>query len=269
MNAQNTSHPSDTGQTTSRRNALRRVGKLGLAAAAMPVAFSAVAKRAYGQDLPETVVEILNYALTLEYLESEFYTQGLNAEGLIPSEARDLFEQIDIHETSHVDTLKSALGEAAVPKPNFDFTSGGQFDTFSNYQTFLLLSQGFEDLGVRAYKGQAPRLIEYDDILTTALRIHSVEARHAAAVRRLRGLDSWIPFNNTPDQNTAIQAVYLGETSDDYENQTRQAGVEMKNVVNPRRDLTRDTPVELITESFDEPLNMSYVLGVASLFIVQ
>jgi hypothetical protein len=59
------------------------------------------------------------------------------------------------------------------------------------FETFATLSQTFEDLGVSAYKGQAVNLIEYDDILTAALRIHSVEARHAAAVRRIRNMKPW------------------------------------------------------------------------------
>jgi hypothetical protein len=73
-------------------------------------------------------------------------------------------------------------------KPTFDFTVGGAFDPFNNYTQFLALSQAFEDTGVRAYKGQATNLISTPDLLTAALQIHSVEARHASEVRRLRGL---------------------------------------------------------------------------------
>lgn len=61
---------------------------------------------------------------------------------------------------------------------DFDFTAGGQFDPFNDYPTFLLLSQAFEDTGVRAYKGQAPKMAG-NDLLTAALQIHSVEACHA------------------------------------------------------------------------------------------
>jgi hypothetical protein len=58
---------------------------------------------------------------------------------------------------------------------------------FTNYETFKAVAQAFEDTGVRAYKGQAPALMPYKDVLTAALTIHSVEARHASQVRRLRG----------------------------------------------------------------------------------
>ena len=60
-----------------------------------------------------------------------------------------------------------------------------------NFDTYLTLSQTFEDLGVAAYKGQAGNLISNDAILQTALQIHSVEARHAAIVRKIGGKKSW------------------------------------------------------------------------------
>ena len=61
-------------------------------------------------------------------------------------------------------------------------------DVFTNFRTFAKLSQTFEDLGVAAYKAQAGNLMSNGTILTTALRIHSIEARHAAEVRRVRGV---------------------------------------------------------------------------------
>ena len=96
--------------------------------------------------------------------------------------------------------LTDALGSHAVKKPNFDFTAKGAFgDVFSNYKTFLALSQAFEDTGVRAYKGQAGNLKASDEILTAALQIHSVEARHAAEVRLIRGQPAWIVSNSRGD----------------------------------------------------------------------
>jgi len=131
-----------------------------------------------------------------------------------------------------------------VAKPTFDFTAGGTFpDPFSDYPVFQALSQGFEDTGVRAYKGQAGNLMADDATLTTALQIHSVEARHASAVRRLRGEKGWI----TGNQNTlpaAAAAVYAGE-------ETGQG-------------VTNDAS----SEAFDEPLTMQAVLDIAGLFIV-
>lgn len=240
----------------SRRAALREAGRLGvagLALASVPLALAASARRAFAQGgLPQDIVDVLNFALTLEYLENEFYIMGLNS-GVIPAADRPIFELIQDHEQAHVDFLVQTLGSAAVSKPNFDFTAGGMFDPFNDYPTFKLLSQGFEDTGVRAYKGQAPKLIENDTVLTAALTIHSVEARHAARVRRLNGLQGWIPFEQ-PGAIAAVQPVYAGEA----------------NVTHLGLDVTTVTDVddEEVTESFDEPLTMQQVLAIADPFIV-
>ncbi len=126
------------------------------------------------------------------------------------------------------------------------------FTPFTDYQQFLVLSQGFEDTGVRAYKGQAPALIGNPDVLRTALQIHSLEARHASIFRRLRGLDGWISFDDT--DVPALQAVYAGE----------------QNTTHLGFDVTTLTvkSVEAVTEAYDEPLTMEEVLAIASPFIV-
>ena len=98
--------------------------------------------------LPKQVVDVLNFALTLEYLEAAFYAKGNNTKGLIPNKYRALFQTIGAHETAHVKLLKGALGAAAVAVPKVDFTAGGKFaDVFSNFTTFATLSATFEDLG--------------------------------------------------------------------------------------------------------------------------
>lgn len=230
----------------SRRGAVSRTGKMAgaLAIASMPVAFGLMAKRAFAQGgLPQGIIDVLNFALTLEFLENEFYVTGLAAGGLIPAEDLPIFQQIRKHETAHVALLQSVLGASAVAKPTFDFTAGGTLDPFNDYPTFQLLSQAFEDTGVRAYKGQAAALMSDNTILTTALRIHSVEARHASEVRRLRGLKGWITGNMT--DNPAVAASYAGEEATN--------GLPTSNAV---------------TEAFDEPLTMAQVLAIVDPFIV-
>lgn len=175
----------------SKRDLFRSVGaKLGVLATT-PVVLAAVSTQAFSQGLPKQVVDILNFALTLEYLEDEFYRTALSA-GLIPGQFYEVFSTISRHESQHVTTLTGALGAAAVPKPRFDLTARGKYpDILSNFRTFALVSQTLEDTGVAAYKGQAPKLTGGGALLTTALRIHSVEARHAAEVRRVRGVRAW------------------------------------------------------------------------------
>ena len=207
-----------------------------------------------GKKLPRNVNDVLNFALTLEYLEDEFYRMGLESRGLIPNETRDIFGQISKHETAHVNLLKSVLGGKAVDKPEFDFTAGGTFpDVFRNYQTFLALSQAFEDTGVRAYKGQAGNLISNDKVLTVALQIHSVEARHAAEVRRLRGETPWIVNDSRGSLPEAADPVYFADRK------PSEIGVRLA-------DLT-ELPNSVITAAFDEPLSQNQVQRIAGLLI--
>lgn len=173
----------------SRRN-LFRPASLGLATVSAPIVLAALSKSAFAQGIPQQIVDVLNFALTLEYLEDSFYRSGYDA-GFY-GEYASVFNQIGLHESQHVAFLEGALGAAAVAKPTFDFTAGGMYpDVFTNFTTFATLSMTFEDLGVAAYKGQAANLMESDDILTAALQIHSVEARHAAEVRRILGMAPW------------------------------------------------------------------------------
>lgn len=237
-------------ERVSRRGAVEQSGKMAgaLAIASMPVAFGLLAKSAFAQGtaLPANIITVLNFALTLEYLEDDFYRMGLES-GVIPGDDLAVFQQISAHEAAHVALLTSTIssgGGTPVLKPTFDFTAAGTFpDPFSDYPTFQALSQGFEDTGVRAYKGQAGALMSNDAILTVALQIHSVEARHASAVRRLRGEKGWI----TGNQNTLppqVAAVYAGE----------EAGAGVTTLPS--------------SEAFDEPLTMDQVNAIASLFIV-
>ena len=127
------------GSPNTRRDFFRKASDLGVKAslAAIPaVILSALPKIAHAQS--STITDTLNFALTLEYLEDEFYRTALDESGLIPSGDRNIFMQISKHETAHVAFLKTALGSAAVTKPEFDFTAGGMCgDVFSNYNTFL------------------------------------------------------------------------------------------------------------------------------------
>lgn len=154
----------------------------------VPLVLAMASQEAFGAGgLPKQVVDVLNFALTLEYLEAAFYEEANRAPGLIPGKYRRLFRTIGAHETAHVKLLQGALGSAAVKAPAVDFTAGGKYaDVFENFETFAAVSATFEDLGVAAYKGQAGKLLGTPE-LTTALQIHSVEARHATAVRPLAG----------------------------------------------------------------------------------
>ena len=208
--------------------------------AAAPVAMASLLNKTYGQS--STVADVLNFALTLEYLEAEYYNVALAMPGFLNGEARTTFMQIAKHENAHVALLKGALGGAAVAKPKFDLTYGGAYpDTFTNYKTFLTQAYAFEDTGVRAYKGQAPALMSAPDVLTIALQIHSVEALHAAKVRYLIGLKGWI--TGSPAGLTYAE-----------EDKVSQGGVNLVALTGYNADR--------VSESFDEPLTKDQVLAI-------
>ncbi|MGI8548036.1 MAG: ferritin-like domain-containing protein [Gemmatimonadaceae bacterium] len=232
--------------------------KAGMMMGSAAIAMGAVASDVYGQGtaLPGVVAGVLNFALTLEYLESEFYVRGVGTPNLIPSDMFNVFDQIRKHEVAHVALLRGVLGSLQVAKPEFDFTGGkgrgnGPFaDVFSNPQTFAALSQAFEDTGVRAYKGQASYLIDSPDILETALRVHAVEARHAAEVRRMRDQKGWIVGNSRGNLPAQTQPVYNGEATTFHFILARPgSGISM-------------------TEAFDETLTKSQVLDIVAPFLV-
>lgn len=176
----------------SRRHIFRQAAAVLGGLATVPTVVASASAQLFGLGGgPGQLNEVLNFALTLEYLEAEFYATGLRSRGLIPGRYRNVFQQIAKHEVAHVRTLRGALGGAAISSPQFDYTARGQYpDVFENFTTFATVASTFEDLGVAAYKGQAGNLMG-TPALTTALQIHSVEARHAAELRRVRGSFGW------------------------------------------------------------------------------
>jgi Ferritin-like domain len=123
-------------------------------------------------------VKILNYALTLEYLEAAFYAEAL-AKGRFTGTVGNFAAVVAGHEATHVATLKGVLGAKAVKSPKFDFKG-----TTRHWHSFLRTSKVLEDTGVAAYQGQAP-LIHQNGVLEPAGAILAAEARHAAWVRDL------------------------------------------------------------------------------------
>ncbi|HEX8350177.1 MAG TPA: ferritin-like domain-containing protein, partial [Hymenobacter sp.] len=176
-----------------RRRAFKHISGLGkkVTAATLPGLLSTMFQKAYGQTstLNPDIVATLNLALQLEYLERNFYTRGLTTTGLIPAADVLGITIIRDDEVGHIAALKLVLGTQAfrggadVPFENFDYTAGGRVpNPFANAANFYAAAQAFVDTGVRAYKGGAPKLMDNKDILTAALNIHSVEARHSSHI---------------------------------------------------------------------------------------
>jgi Ferritin-like domain len=273
--------PEVYGRFDSRRSVMKKFTNISgkIALAAIPTMVASMFSKAYGQT-PGDVNSVLNFALTLEYLEAEFYNNIVGSVGYLtaPAAAQGALTKIKNDENKHVVFLKSVLGAAAVPKPTFDFTAGNGSGTgpfagyLANYAVQLAMAQTFEDTGVRAYKGQATNLQSNRTALTAALNIHSVEARHAAHIRQMRrALDAavpasqkplkpWVTLNYSgidfPSAQASINLSYAGEEV------TTQAGVNIVGLGG-----TFNT-AGAASEGFDETLTAAQVLTIVDPFIV-
>jgi hypothetical protein len=292
---------------------------MALLSGSAPVALAALSREVYGQATAACVTAVLLFALLLENLEAEFYKTvtaggtGFSAANnpqaaafapvrtqiaALPNAAavNATLGLIRDHEIAHVALLRTALGAAApaaVTGTAFDFTgtrnpgaSNGPFLPATNNLQFLLaVTQAFEDTGVRAYKGQAPNLLR-TQTLQTALRIHSMEARHAARIRRIRrslnptveairlsgtvrggGADAAgapasifatapaVPAASLTAATAAFAAIYGGATT---EANTTQATV----------NVTQFSNANAATQAFDEPLTRAEVTAIVQPFVV-
>lgn len=277
-----------TERVWSRRSVLKgsAASTAALVLAGMPFGLAAIATQAYAQGTPPSPsgLAALQLALKLEYLEADFYNMGLAANfstAFTAAEAAAI-AQVAKHENAHVALLKGALGSAAPADVTHDYTGGsgsgnGPFqNVFTDKTVFLNLAQLFEDTGVRAYKGQAGNLITDDYYLTVALRIHAVEARHAAKIRRLRGQTAYITLSPV-DAGFSTAAAGNGKSQADYAMVVYGPGSPASsypaesNTVQAGTDLTTLSGVTAAraAEAFDEPLDAGTVVTIASLFGVK
>lgn len=235
------------------------------------------------QSQPANVADILQFAYLLENLEYHFYDQAVNGAafagaraGLTAAQSTAL-AAIRRHELAHVDFLRTTLQSLGVTPAtytaaSFDFTAGNGSGTgpfvaaTTDAAVLLAAAQAFEDTGVRAYKGQAAGLKSSKVALTAALQIHSVEARHAAQLRRMRGEKAWITGSATtiaapagPGQaagNAVVARIYAGEQN------TMQGPVDVAALAGGFGGTSA------ATEAFDEPLTYAQVVEIVAPFVV-
>jgi hypothetical protein len=287
----------------SRRAVFKNLGGLGqkLTAAALPLAVGALFNKAYAQTpAGASVVDVLNFALKLEYLEAYFYQQRTAVTGFSAANAAAL-ALIATDEANHVAFLRTtivALGGTPIAVPAtvgvFDYTAKGTFPTaLTNATTYLALAQSFEDTGVRAYKGAAPLVMANKTVLTAALAIHAVEARHSSHIREMRraGASSNSPAQGVPVLSAlnaapkswisgtdnggaapgATSAIYGAGNNTNApanvtfaaEDNTLQGGISLTNLPN-----TSGFPTSAFSEAFDEGLDVGNVARIANMFSV-
>ena len=311
--------PELTERLVTRRHAIARGAiasstvMAGLAMASVPVALAALSTEAFGQGttLPSDIKGVLDFALALEIFEAEFYGAVLGVSGSaaqnaafatvragVTGAALATLQQIRKHEVAHVAFLKAAGATSTLTAADFDFTGGrgsgtGPFAPAKTDLAFLLtVAQGAEDTGVRAYKGQAGNLIGNNDathntVLEAALRIHSVEARHAARIRRIRrlaagagatvrlsgpirgGAAAAAGATGTPSAAvvSAFDQIYGGATSESNTthvvyNGTAEASIDAATLAN----IVGGS--DAVTEAFDEPLTRAEVVAIVQPFFI-
>lgn len=282
-----------------------------LALGSVPIALAALSKDVWAQGtLPAGVKGVLDFALALEIFEDEFYLAVLNRSvnaaantafapvralaAAVPG-ALNTIDQIEKHEKAHRATLLAtgATNVFGLDHTSFDFTGArgagnGPFAKATTDLAFLLeVAQVAEDTGVRAYKGQAANLMVSPTILEAALRIHSVEGRHASRIRRMRrlaaGAGAAVRLSGTvrgggaaaagatdagPQAaavTAAIEATYgagANATSAPREDNVTHAGVNVATLPGAPFGL------DAATEAFDEPLDRADVIKLVQGFFI-
>lgn len=286
-----------------RRRAFRHLSGLGktIAAATLPAVLSTLFNKAYGQaaTLTADMKAVLNLALQLEYLEFYYYTTGLTS-GVVPAADVPAITIIRDDERGHINALTAVLGADAFPDPGrdaFDYTAGGKLggNPFASTALFYGAAQAFVDTGVRAYKGGAPALMANKAVLTAALNIHSVEARHSAHIRAVRrrlsgstlaatdpgGMvaggpnnlmpKSWVSLTEGGGPKPDLTApVYAAGITTDFpaENNVTQAtfNAQTSTTFPTGLLLTTEQKQALASEAFDEPLDGLRVKEIARNF---
>ncbi len=222
---------SSPGPVADRRNLLRGALAGGLAGAALLAPTRSGKRAALAQEATPVAaggvqagtanpffadeVAVLNFALTVEHLDATLYRTGLNdfaAQAFVDvgydASVRDYIEQIAQNEEAQIafltETIASLGGDPVGPAEySFPYTTLGEW---------LVLSQQVEEVGLDAYTGAAQYLIGNDDLLTAALAIHAVEARHLSYFRLLNGV---VPFPEaveaplTPPEVAALASPYV------------------------------------------------------------
>ena len=168
----------DTVEGDTRADFLRKAAVAGGGLVGGGAAFAALAAPAGAQSASD--VNILNFALTLEFLEAEFYTRAEKS-GALKGRLGRFAQVVGQHERAHVAALQKTLGNKAVQKPKFDFKG-----TTEDATLFGTTAATLEATGTAAYGGAAP-MIQSTDVLKAAVAIHTVEARHTSWINNILG----------------------------------------------------------------------------------
>ena len=195
-------------ETISRRAAIISALSIG----AVPVALAALARSASAQTTTD-LKDALQFVLLITQMQAELHFQAAVATGFIPTADLSAMAGMRVQDAGQAQAMGgiiNSISDTPADKPNFDWTAKGAFPGFSfaagQYPTYQIIVQGLEDLGVRAIKGQIARMTANTSVMSQVATLASVQGRHAAEIRRIRGRKGWITGNSRDDLPLDISA---------------------------------------------------------------
>jgi hypothetical protein len=253
-------------ETVSRREAINSAaGKsskffTALGIGAVPVALAALSRSASAQTTTD-LLDALQFVLLIAQMQNELHVRAAGVAGFVPSSDLSAMAGMRIQDGAQeqaIGTLITSLNAVPADKPVFDWTAKGAFPGFSfaagQYATYQIITQGLEDLGVRAFKGQIARMTANTNAMSQIATYGSIQARHAAEIRRIRGKKAWITSNSRDDLPAFFQPVYNGEEV------TVHAGYDAS-------ALSANGGLNAVTEAFDEPLTKAQASAIVKPFL--
>jgi hypothetical protein len=254
-------------ETISRREAITSAaGKsskfiTALGIGAVPLALAALARDASAQTTTD-LKDALQFVLLITQMQAELHFQAAVATNFIP--AADLSAMAgmrvqDAGQSQAMGGIINSINDTPADRPAFDWTAKGSFPGFSfaagQYATYQIITQGLEDLGVRAIKGQIARMGANTTAMTQVATLASVQARHSAEIRRIRGLKGWITGAGRDDMPAVFQPIYDGEDL------TVHAGFDASTLA------SANGGASAVSEAFDEPLSKATAQIVLNRFL--
>ncbi len=253
-------------EVVSRREALTSAAEkssrflTALGVGAIPVALAALSRSASAQTTTD-LMDGLQFVLLVAQMQSELHLRAAGVSGFIPNADLSAMAGMRIQDSAQeqaIGSLITSLNGIPNNKPAFDWTAKGAFPSFSfalgQYSTYQLIAHGLEDLGVRAFKGQISRMTANTNVMSQVATYGSVQGRHAAEIRRIRGKKAWITTSSRDDLPAIFQPVYDGEEV------TVHAGYDAS-------ALSANGGLNAVTEAFDEPLTKVQANVVISKFL--
>ncbi|MDQ6717816.1 MAG: ferritin-like domain-containing protein [Gemmatimonadota bacterium] len=265
MTTQNeTMAESAANENVSRRDAIgsassKLITALGIGA--IPIAMAALSRSAAAQTTTD-LIDATQFVLLIVQMQAELHLRAASSSGFIPSADLSAMAGMRIQDASQVQLMGSLINSlSTVPnnQPTFDWTAKGAFPGFSfaagQYATYQIIAHGLEDLGVRAIKGQIARMGANTNAMTQVATYASVQGRHAAEIRRIRGKKGWITSNSRDDLPAFFQPVYDGEEA------TAHAGFDSAALG------STNGGASAVTEAFDEQLTKAQANVILSKFL--